>query len=90
MFKLYQATQARMNDGLVETLNNRIKFLGLLVGLQIGILLMSLRIWLWKVKKYNRKFAELFGCLCIYPKEMMKINKTVLQTIKKVLMVEIR
>ena len=24
MFKLYQATQARMNDGLIQTLNNRI------------------------------------------------------------------
>ena len=47
MFKLYQATQARMNDGLVQTLNTRIAFLTKIVIIQVVILLASLGVWLW-------------------------------------------
>ena len=50
MFKLYQATQARMNDGLVKTLNSRIDFLLILFALEISILLASLSAWLLEEK----------------------------------------
>lgn len=57
MFKLYQATQKRMNDGLVEALNSRIIFLVSFAASEVFILTFILVVWLIRLKAKNLALA---------------------------------
>ena len=57
MFRLYQATQARMNDGLVKSLDNRVFLLIEFACCEILLLSLILIVWLVRAKHLNYGFA---------------------------------
>ena len=51
MFRLYQATQARMNDGLTIAIQNRIIVLEAILGCSLFLYFSILCYWFYKTKR---------------------------------------
>lgn len=81
MFRLYQATQARMNKGLANTMYYRVNSLVTMAAITIVILGALVGYWLWRLHGERMKLATIWGYFVIYPVEMVREIKVVQQVL---------
>lgn len=67
MFRLYQATQARMYQGLTYSVNNSLPFLDIVNTAAIFILVLVVCWWLKSYRGQQREMGQLYGTVLQFP-----------------------
>lgn len=72
MFRLYQATQARMYEGLNFSVSESLIFLDILNSCSVAVFVLLLGWWLFGLKSQRRTLMQLYGAVLQFPETVMK------------------
>lgn len=88
MFRLYQATQARLVQGLNTSIDRTVGVSSKLLLVQGAILVIILFHWFYKMDAEMLKISNLYSQVLQFPKAIVKDNKNIMTTIRRIFMLK--